>query len=80
MATLHVRGVPDQLHDRLREIARSTNRSLSAQVVTLLSEAVAAHEAQARQAQLLSEIRRRRFKPPVDVPDSTQLLREDRER
>jgi plasmid stability protein len=80
MATLHVRSVPDELHERLRELARSSRRSLSAQVVTLLSQAIAAHEAASRQAQLLTEIRRRRFHPPPTAPDSTELLREDRQR
>jgi plasmid stability protein len=80
MATLHVRSVPDELYDRLREMARISNRSLSAQVVTLLSEALAAQEAHARQAQILSDIRRRRFRPPAAAPDSAELLREDRGR
>jgi plasmid stability protein len=80
MPTLHVRSVPNDLHEQLRELARNSHRSLSAQVITLLAEALAAHESSSRQAQLLGEIRRRRFHPPPDAPDSTELLREDRER
>ncbi|MBM3153521.1 MAG: hypothetical protein FJZ96_15160 [Chloroflexi bacterium] len=80
MNTLHVRSVPDNLYLRLQQLAQSRNRSLSAQVVTLLSRAVEEEERQREQAALLDSIRRRRFKPPSNAPDSTALLREDRER
>jgi plasmid stability protein len=80
MATLHVRSVPDEIHERLRELARSSHRSLSAQVVSLLSEALAARQTASHQSQLLTEIRRRRFHPPAEAPESTELLREDRQR
>jgi len=80
MNTLHVRSVPDNLYQRLKQLARNRNRSLSAQVITLLSRAVEEEERQREQAALLDSIRRRRFKPPVDAPDSLDLLREDRKR
>jgi plasmid stability protein len=79
MATLHVRSVPDHLHEQLQEMARNSHRSLSAQVITLLAEALAAQENSTRQAQLLADIRRRRFHPPPGAPDSVELLRKDRE-
>jgi plasmid stability protein len=80
MATLHVRSVPDELHNRLRELARNSQRSLSAQVITLLAEAVEDRGSSAHQTQLLAGIRRRRFHPPAGAPNSTELLRQDRER
>ena len=80
MNTLHVRSVPDNLYQRLQQLARSRNRSLSAQVITLLARAVEEEERQREQAGLLDSIRRRRFKPPTDAPDSLDLLREDRNR
>lgn len=82
MATLHVRNMPDELYGRLKQYAQAQNRSLSAQVITLLNQAIE-HEAQrSQQQQLLDEIRRRRFVYPndVDVEDSATLLREERER
>lgn len=82
MATLHVRNMPDELYGRLKQYAQAQNRSLSAQVITLLNQAIE-YEAQRReQQQLLDEIRRRRFVYPndVDVEDSATLLREERER
>ena len=80
MNTLHVRSVPESLYQRLQELAHSRNRSLSAQVVTMLSRAVEEEEHLGEQAQLLASIRRRRFTPPSGSPDSLELLREDRER
>ena len=80
MATLHVRNVPESLYQRLRQHAEVQNRSLSAEVIILLNRAL--NETQTDQSTLLDNIRRRRsFSPTaVGAPDSTALLREDRER
>ena len=79
MPTLHVRNVPDSIYDRLRQRAQARNRSISAEVVMLLD--LALEESENNQAQVLDRIRRRRFFDPasVNAPDSTTLLREDRE-
>lgn len=80
MPTLHVRNVPETIYERLRQRAQKRNRSLSAEVVLLLDFAL--EESEDTQAQLLDKIRRRRFFDPAaaGAPDSTTLLREDRER
>lgn len=80
MPTLHVRNVPETLYDRLRQRAQKRNRSLSAEVVMLLDFAM--DESEDTQTDLLNSIRRRRFFNPAvaAAPDSTTLLREDRER
>lgn len=80
MATLHVRNVPDELYDRLRQQAEEKNRSLSAEVIMLLDSAL--DENRQKQADLLDRMRRRRFFRPaaVGAPSSTVFLREDRER
>ena len=82
MATLHVRNVPDKLYGRLKQYAESENRSLSAQVISLLNQAIEYEAKRSQQQQLLDEIRRRRFvySNDVDVEDSVTLLREDRKR
>jgi len=77
--TLHVRSVPEKLYEQIRALAQTQQRSLSAQVITLLERAVAEEERRARQADVLASIRRRRFTPAV-ATDSTELLREDRAR
>jgi plasmid stability protein len=80
MPVLHVRNVPEELYERLRQHARDQNRSISAEVITLLEHALA--EPEHPQAETLKEIQRRRFFRPSDAgaPDSTHLLREHRER
>ena len=80
MPTLHVRSVPEDLYTRLQQLAQTSSRSLSAQVVTMLYEALEETEHRRQQGQALSAIRRRRFAPPVGAPTSTELLRQDRQR
>jgi antitoxin FitA len=80
MNTLHVRSVPDDLYQRLQQLAQARNRSLSAQVITMLAQAVEDEERRKKQEQVLMSIRRRRFVPPTKSPSSLDLLREDRNR
>jgi plasmid stability protein len=44
MATLHVRGLPDDLYARLRQAAEAEGRSISAQVIMLLRDALSGRE------------------------------------
>jgi plasmid stability protein len=80
MPILHVRNVPDDLYERIRRRATQQNRSISAEVINLLDEALA--QSDLSQAEVLANIRRRRFFRPADqgAPDSATLLRQDRER
>ena len=80
MATLRVRGIPDELYQQLQNLARDGNRSLSAQVVLLLDEGVRLRRLRREQKAVLEDIRRRRFVTPPGAPPSAELLREDRER
>ena len=80
MNTLHVRSVPEDLYKRIQLLAKKRNRSLSAQVVEMLSQALEEEELQAIQSKALTSIRRRRFTPPAKAPTSLDLLREDRSR
>jgi plasmid stability protein len=61
MNTLHVRSVPDELYERLQQLAQARNRSLSAQVITMLTQAVEDEERRKKQAKTLTSIQRRRF-------------------
>ncbi len=80
MSTLHVRSVPEELYERVNQLAKSSSRSLSAQVVTMLYDALETEERRLMTGQALSAIRRRRFTLPTDSAGSEQLLREDRQR
>jgi plasmid stability protein len=80
MAILHVRNVPDSLYERLRTQASTQHRSLSAEVITILQNAL--ERPKRTPAEILASIRRRRYFQPnaIGAPDSITLLREDRDR
>lgn len=80
MPTLHVRNVPDDLYLEIQQRAVAQGRSLSAEVVQLLTWAVA--ETTPSPVATLAAIRSRRAYRPraAGAPDSTTLLREDRGR
>ncbi len=80
MKTLHVRSIPDDLYQRLQQLARTSNRSLSAQVVEMLSQGLEDEERRLMQASTLASMRRRRFTPPEKSPTGLDFLREDRDR
>ena len=80
MNTLHVRSVPDDLYNRLQQLANAQNRSLSAQVITMLAQAIEDEERRKKQVKTLTSIKRRRFKAPKNAPSSLHLLHEDRTR
>jgi len=77
---LHVRNVPEDLYDRIKQQAAASNRSISAQIITMLERAI--EQPLRSQSEILDGIRRRRFFRPAEfgVSDSTELLREDRSR
>ena len=79
MAILHVRNVPPELYERIRRSAQAQNRSISAEVITLLERALSTSATS--QAELLESIHHRRnYYPPEGTPDSIHLLHEDRSR
>lgn len=80
MPTLHVRNVPAELYAQLQQRALAQGRSLSAEVIQLLTWAVA--ERDRSPGATLAAIRSRRTYRPaaVGAPDSLSLLREDRGR
>ncbi len=80
MAILHVRNVPERLFARLQRRAQEQRRSLSAEVITLLEWAV--EEADRSSEGTLDSIRQRRSFSPASTgaPESTALLRQDRDR
>jgi plasmid stability protein len=82
MTTLHISNLPESLYTRIKQIAHSRRRTIDEEVVDLLEQAVQLNADRRTQAEILSDIRSRRFTyaPSVKAPDSTTLLREDRER
>ncbi|MEH2364626.1 FitA-like ribbon-helix-helix domain-containing protein [Nostoc sp.] len=90
MTTVHALNIPDELYEQLQELAKAENRSVDAQVITILQNALQKRKTQLTEDErrknvpkLLEEIsRRRRRLNPADfgLPDSTELIREDRDR
>jgi plasmid stability protein len=79
VATLYVRDVPDKLYKRLRARARRNGRSLNAEVLELIDEAVlrelTSDEITDRLAELAAEI-----DLPPDAPRPEDIIREERNR
>jgi plasmid stability protein len=79
MPTLYVRNLPDDLDKRIRSRAARERRSLGAEVIVLLEEALENEAIRERRSQALENIARRRRSMPKSS-DSLALLREDRNR
>ncbi|MGV0105984.1 hypothetical protein [Nostoc sp. DSM 114167] len=88
MASLHALDIPDELYERLQQLAKAENSSVDAQVITILQNALQVKTQQTEDEKrknvpkLLEEIRLRREQLPTDIewPDSTAMIREDRDR
>jgi hypothetical protein len=82
MSVLHVEDVPDDLYQRIEELATADGLSVGEQTVQLLQRAVG--EAQTAGPvdvrAILAEFRLKAIVPCVGTPDSVDLLREDRGR
>jgi plasmid stability protein len=80
MSVLHVRNVPETLYERLRRRAEEQRRSLSAEVIVLLTRALEEEE-KSPEVTLAAIRSRRSFRPAeAGAPDSTTMLRQDRGR
>ncbi|WP_427162383.1 hypothetical protein ACQFX9_12975 [Aliinostoc sp. HNIBRCY26] len=86
MATLNI---PDDLYAQLQELANAENSSVEAQAITVLQKGLqtkpqpTVDERYKNVPKLLEEIRVRRSRlNPADfgLPDSTEMIREDRNR
>ncbi len=79
MATLYVRDVPEKLYKRLRARARRNGRSLNAEVLELIDDAVlrelTSDEITDRLAELAAEI-----DLPPDAPRPEDIIRQERDR
>ena len=79
MAILHVRNVPDALHERIKKCADAEKRSLSAEVLMLLQQALdqgrqGAGPRQQSVAEILEEMRRDRENRVWDGVDTDEAL------
>ena len=76
MAQLIIRNLDDETVERLKQSARNRQQSLEQRLRDILSEA-----AQSDRAQLVEQMRQCRLATKgKNLPDATDLIREDRER
>jgi len=83
MATLYVENVPDDVYRALRKRARVRNKSIAAEVISLLKENVPTEAELRRRQKAFDELAKLRARPPLGpgpFPSSEEMIREDRER
>jgi antitoxin FitA len=82
MATLYVENVPEELYESLRTRARSNRRSISAETLSLLEQALPTASEVRRRAAFYQRIQKLRSRTTIGRPgpSAEELLREDRER
>jgi plasmid stability protein len=78
MPTLHLRNVPTKVYEQLRRRAKLNGRSMNAEAVALLEEAV---ERSARTGSITDELRRlaQKINLPPDAPRAEEIIRQDRD-
>jgi antitoxin FitA len=81
MAILRELELPDDLYEHLQKLAFTRNSSIEAQALAILQSAVSTKTTKPIK-EILTESRNRRRPNPADfgLPDSTELIREDRDR
>ena len=81
MPLLQVRDVPEDLYERLSQIAEQDNRSITQETIVLLKKALNYKESRiSRRKRILSEIRNDVIDESNNFPHPAILIREDRER
>jgi hypothetical protein len=81
MPLLQVRDIPQDLYEKLAQVAESENRSIAQETIVLLRKALNLTEERiSRRKKVLDLIRKNKTEGTNDFPDPVTLLREDRER
>jgi plasmid stability protein len=57
MPTLHVRSFPEDLYQEIQKLAKERSRSLSAQVITMLAQALEGEKSRKTQTKALASVR-----------------------
>ncbi len=81
MPLLQVRDMPEDLYEKLSQIAEQENRSITQETIVLLKKALNYKESRiARRKRILRGIRSDIIVDSSKFPDPADLIREDRER
>lgn len=83
MATLYVENVPDEVYEALRNHSRREHRSMAAEVIRMLEQRFPTTAELERRREAFRKIENLQFTKSADaepLPDSLDMIREDRER
>jgi hypothetical protein len=81
MPTLQVRDIPEDIYQRLSQVAKQENRSITQQTIVILQEGLGIkHSNKERRRVLLEAIKSKANKIEPNNLDPVKLLREDRDR
>lgn len=83
MPTLYVENVPEEIYEALRKRAQTNKRSISAEVLKLLEDAVPTERELARRKKVLQQARKLQSARALGAgpfPSTEEMLREDRGR
>jgi plasmid stability protein len=82
MPTLYIENVPEDLYEAIRNRAKSERRSIAAEVLQLLERFFPTEKELQRRREFVERLERSRATIPAmsaDGPDSTEMIREDRD-
>lgn len=81
MPSLQIRNVPEDLLNEIREEARKEHRSVTAQALVMISDAMENRKRKQRVEELLAKADeiRRTTKRTKNIPDSVEIIRQARE-
>ncbi|MGH2971393.1 MAG: FitA-like ribbon-helix-helix domain-containing protein [Gaiellaceae bacterium] len=79
MPTLYVRDIPPELYDQLKRWAKDSNRSLNAEILTVLEQEAARRNEQSDWFQTLLEFRKELTLPREVVDEGIQAIRDHRD-
>jgi plasmid stability protein len=77
MPTLHVRHVPEQTYEALRQRAAERRSSISSEAIRLIERALRTDRV--RVNELLDQIEASRVKARAGAPSAAELIRQDRD-
>jgi len=81
MPLLQVRDVPEELYQKLAQVAESEHRSIAQETIVLLKKALGLQQERvARRQAVLAEIKKISLGKGKQFSDAATLIREDRDR
>lgn len=82
MATLHVEDIPDDRYDALQELAKRHQRSIAAEILSLLEENVPTQKEVEARREAIRKLDNLTFTSGSTdpMPSSLDMIREDRDR